>query len=627
MRIELTDRVGLIRPSVDAHTLGVSSIARLLTDCGIRCVVADAIVCDAAAYPKAGRNSKILKDWFSINHITILGYSYRLNPEDGVELIDRFLSFMKAEKVWKRDRGTVAHMFFAGLPPTCELVKRRFRQVEGFFEGDESPYESLRILGISERRIPSSVVADTKYDEERMRFGRELINKADYKNLPAPPKGGYPEFGNTNDGLLARLKHRAEQDLPPLMRAHVGPYLPEREAAVDLFVDWAKTLAKTGYLDILSIGTSQLSQEDFFGDWTDRRDGGGVPIHFPSEFQRVWEASRPMLVRTYAGTKDMLRLAELYEETIHAAWHTMSFWWFSKIDGRGHNNVLENLVEHANVARFVASAGKPFEPNVPHHFSFRGADDVSYVVAGFVAAKVAKLAGIQTLVLQVMLNTPKYTWGIQDLAKARALLRLVRSLEDSRFRVILQPRGGLDYFSPKEEKAKAQLAAVTALMDDIEPNRISSPDIIHVVSYSEGFRLADPSIVNESIQITLQALTRYRELRRRGLMEDMSLHEESKIRTEELLVEARAMIQTIERYIPNPYSPLGMYDMFRAGFFPVPYLWECREEFKDAVKWNTSVVQGAVRVVDIDGKPISTRERMLMMTETLKARSKNDVAK
>ena len=53
-----------------------------------------------------------------------------------------------------------------------------------------------------------------------------------------------------------------------------------------------------------------------------------------------------------------------------------------------------------------------------------------------------------------MLNTPRFTWGIQDLAKSRAMLKLVKELEDSHFRVVLQPRAGLDYFSADLDKAK-----------------------------------------------------------------------------------------------------------------------------------------------------------------------------
>jgi len=213
-----------------------------------------------------------------------------------------------------------------------------------------------------------------------------------------------------------------------------------------------------------------------------------------------------MLVRAYAGTRKVPELAWVNEEAINNAWHALSFWWFCQIDGRGPNTVRENLREHLEALRYIASVGKPFEPNIPHHFAFRGADDVTYVVSAVIAARVAKSLGIRHLVLQVMLNTPRYTWGVVDLAKARAMLQLVRELEDDSFRVILQPRAGLDYFSPDLEKAKSQLAAVTALMDDIEPSDELSPPLIHVVSYAEGSHLATAAVVDESIKITRQAL-------------------------------------------------------------------------------------------------------------------------
>ncbi len=197
-------------------------------------------------------------------------------------------------------------------------------------------------------------------------------------------------------------------------------------------------------------------------------------------------------------------------------------WWFCRLDGRGPNTVLDNLKEHFAALRYIAATGKPFEPNVPHHFAFRGSDDLGYVVSGFVAAKAAKLQGIGTLILQIMLKYAEIYWGVQDLAKARVLLKLVKELEGPKFKVYLQPRGGLDYFSPEPEKAKAQLAAVTAMMDDIEPNDISSPQIIHVFSYSEAYKLADPSVIEESIKIARYALQEYRRLKREGAIDDMS---------------------------------------------------------------------------------------------------------
>ena len=209
-----------------------------------------------------------------------------------------------------------------------------------------------------------------------------------------------------------------------------------------------------------------------------------------------------------------------------------------------------------------------------------------------------------------MLNTPKHTWGVQDLAKSRALLALLRELEDRDFRVVLQPRAGLDYFSADPAKAKAQLAAVTALMDDIEPGDAASPPIVHVVSWSEAVRFADPPVIDESVQITRHALAEYRRLRARGMVDDMGSDPEVQARTRDLLAESRAVIRAIEASIPDPWSPAGLYRIFASGFLPVPYLWECRDELAAAVAWRTRAIRGSVRLVDDRGVPLPVEERI-----------------
>ena len=167
-----------------------------------------------------------------------------------------------------------------------------------------------------------------------------------------------------------------------------------------------------------------------------------------------------------------------------------------------------------------------------------------------------------------MLNTPKQTWGVQDLAKGRTMLKLVRELEDSDFKFSLQLRAGLDYFAPDLEKAKIQLAAVTALMDDIEPDNDDSPQIIHVVSYSEAVRLATPPVIEESIKITLSALREYRKMRKLGLVENMKYNDDVKFREDNLYAECRGAIDILEKYIPNLYTAEGLYKVFKEGFFP-----------------------------------------------------------
>jgi hypothetical protein len=272
--------------------------------------------------------------------------------------------------------------------------------------------------------------------------------------------------------------------------------------------------------------------------------------------------------------------------------------------------VQESLTQHLEAIKYIASKGKPYEPNLPHHFAFRGADDMSYVVSAYLAAKAAKLLGIQYLVLQNMLNNPRSTWGVRDLAKARALLRLVRSLEDRTFRVIYQPRAGLDYFSPDLEKAKAQLAAVSALMDDVEVMKEESPEIIHVVSFSEAQFLADPEVVNQSVQITKAALKHYPEFRNKNFIPDIIQSKELSEAVDELWEDAMSLVEDMEKSIEDLYTSKGLYKVFKMGYFPVPYLWEGRDEFSRAVDWKTKIIDGGVYVVDERGKKMGIRDRI-----------------
>jgi hypothetical protein len=606
---------GLIRPAIDAHTLGVSSVEQLLTECGYRVVLADAVLCDAANHPASVNNIALLEHWIRAEGITRLGFSYRLDPEDGAFTFGQLLYQMRERKLMAEQGGQIQAISLAGLPALCARVQREYDDQVEVFCGDETPAETLEKLGVPSTRIPAALTEEVAYDTMRMEFGRELLHSEKHFQVKPVNRTGYGGYGTARDLLVTRVRHGIANSLPPLMRAHVGPYLPEREKALTQFTDWTQTLAKSGLLDVLSIGTSQLSQSNFGEDWGDKRNGGGVPINSIAEFRAVWEAARPMLVRTYAGTRNLPQLAQMYEETIHTAWHALSFWWFSQIDGRGPYSVRENLEQHLDTLRFIAASGKPFEPNIPHHFAFRGADDVTYVVSAVLAARTAKAMGIPHLILQIMLNTPRATWGVQDLAKARAMLRLVRELEDNTFQVLIQPRAGLDYFSPDLEKAKVQLAAVTALMDDIEPRVASSPQIIHVVSYSEASHLADPAVVNESVQITRAALKEYRRLRQRGAVEDMTDNAEVQFRTEELLADARTVLAAMERTVPSLYTADGLYQVFAAGFLPVPYLWEGREEFAPATRWQTKVIKGSVKVVDAMGQTVPVAQRAEVAAE------------
>ena len=363
-----------------------------------------------------------------------------------------------------------------------------------------------------------------------------------------------------------------------------------------LFAGYAP-LISAGYLDVLSIGSSQLSQSNFGENWDGKPNGGSVPVNREQEYRNIWEAANPMLVRTYSGTKNVAAMADVYERTINIAWHALSLWWFDELDGRGPNTLYDNLKEHIETMRLVAAMGKPVETNVPHHFAFRGCDDVTYIVTGILAARMAKKCGVKNFVLQNMLNTPRSTWGVQDLAKSRAMLHIAKELEDDNFRIILQSRAGLDYFKPDLEAAKIQLASVTAMMDDIDPDNDHSPDIIHVVSYCEALYLATPDIINDSIKITRTALKEYRRLKKLGLTPDVKTDDIAE-RTEILETSARKILAAMEETIPDLYSPEGLYIAFVAGWLPVPELWSDSDEFIHAKCWETKMQNGGTHLVD-----------------------------
>jgi len=613
---------GFLKTSVDAHSLGIFTIASVLRDCGYPVFIAPSEVCEAATYLNRLGNFEIVKRWLNENRINRLGFSYRLDPQDGRDYFCRLYYRLRDAEAFVGNGGTLRGVSFAGLPDACELVKRELGQDFLVFPGDETPVESLVKYGVPSSKFPKELVNDSEYDSNRWEFAKELIERKEYllfKKQTADFRekllgkdsfdGLYPSYGKESDSFVERADCWRKKYALPVVRAHAGPYNPNREEALREFESWIVELRDANLLDVLSIGSSQLSQSKFGEDWTGLANGGGVPINSELEYARIRKLARPMLVRTYAGTKNIPSLAEIYEKNLNISWHALSFWWFCKLDGRGDYELLQNLKEQFETVRYIASTNKPLEPIVPHHFAFRGCDDVTYVVSGYLAAKASKKLGVRYLIQQNMLNTPKHTWGVQDLAKGRVLLKLVRELEDGNFKVYLQSRAGLDYFSPDLEKAKIQLAAVTALMDDVEPLDAGSPDIVHVVSYSEAARLATPKVINESIKITLSALQEYRRLRLCGKVPNMAYDANVLERTNELYAEAKDAILYLEKRFPDLYTPQRFYQLFKDGFFPVPYLIDDAQEFSKAKAYATAIKNGGIRVVDDNGRVVSTVKR------------------
>lgn len=601
MQFPKTETFGMIKSLLDAHTMGIHAAAALLRDCGYKVIIAPKYIEDAVDKIESKTAQKTLLTWIRENNIRHLGLSYRLDTDNAVNMVGRVVHLLKTNGLFNAGSHSIRSVFFAGLTPACDIIDAEYGGMIKTFRGGESAEESLLAMGVPFEDIPKEITSGCKYDKDLLTFGREIISKGEYIDCPPLERNRYPEFGTDKDTIELRIDHNFKGEFQPVIRAHSGPYSSEisRQDCLKKYQTWCRELASAGYLDVLSIGSSQLSQSNFGENWEGKPNGGGVPVNSEQEYREIWQAAQPMLVRTYSGTKNVKQLADIYERTINISWHALSLWWFDELDGRGPNSLYDNLKEHIDTMRYVALTNKPVETNVPHHFAFRGCDDVTYIVSGYLAAKMAKKCGIHTFILQNMLNTPRSTWGIQDLAKSRVLIKLVKELESKDFRVILQTRAGLDYFKPNLEEAKVQLAAVTAMMDDIDPLNVYSPEIIHVVSYSEALFLATPDILNDSIKITRTALSEYRQLKKINGTPDV-MTDEIRKRTQMLDQEARTIIAAMEEYIPDLYSPEGLYIAFTAGWLPVPELWSNSDEFNHAKHWQTKGKNGCIYLTDHD---------------------------
>jgi len=609
MKPDLKDVFGFIKPLVDVHTMGVYTMANLLRDCGYKVYVSKDDINEAVEQIHKINNYSLVKKWIVDNKITRLGFSYRLDPKEGCDYFMSLLEHLRGDNMFEEKGGQLTQIFFAGLPDTCDMVRGKTNGEVLVFPGNESPIESLTMLKVPDYLMPHALNQKNPYDDMRWSFAKKLIDSERFKQEQAQDHYGYVNCGTDADTYIERLNYARGKHALPIIRTHSGPYNPNRMEALKEYSSWCRDLAQSQLLDVLSIGSSQLTQSNFGEDWEGKPNGGGVPVNSEAEYRTIKEEARPMLVRTYSGTKDVPGLAKIHERSLNISWHALSFWWFDELDGRGHNSLLDNLKEHFEAVRWIVTTGKPVEPNVPHHFAFRGADDITYIISGYLAAKACKKMGVKHLILQNMLNTPKYTTGVQDLAKGRTMLKLVRELEDDTFHVSLQSRAGLDYFAPDLEEAKIQLAAVTCLMDDLEPENDNSPEIIHVVNYSEAVRLATPPIIKDSIRITLNALHEYRTARTLGKVPNMKYDTEVKEREEALFTEAKDSIFMMEKAVPNLYTPEGFYKVFVEGFLPVPYLMDQHRKFPKATMWHTAIKNGGIRVVDDDGKVIYTTDR------------------
>ncbi len=429
------------------HVAGVTRFLRLAEQAGWRTVflgpavsVEEMLSAARRAWEEAGEGDEVL-----------VGVSYRLTPETGERLLGQF-----AEEAADLHEAGVRFVF-GGTPPVAERAER-LGFFERTFDGSESADEVLAYL----RGQP-----------------------------PQPTEADFPQT------TVERIRWKSPY---PVLRHHFG--LPTMEDTLE----GIRRIAEAGAVDVISLGIDQDAQENFFHPERQdprRRGAGGVPVRSAEDYRALYRASRRgnyPLLRTYSGTDDFLRLAEMYVETIHIAWCAIPLFWFNQMDGRGPWDLEGSIREHQKVMAWYGERDIPVELNEPHHWGMRDAPDVLYVVAAFLSAYNARAFGVKDYIAQLMFNSPADLSDKMDLAKMLAILELIEPLAGPDFRIWRQTRTGLLSYPVDEDAARAHLAGSIYLQMAIRPH------IVHIVGHTEAHHAATAEDVIAASRMARRAI-------------------------------------------------------------------------------------------------------------------------
>ena len=524
------------------HVAGVMNFLRLAESAGWRTVFLGPAVPVEEVLNAARREQADL-----------VGVSYRLTPETGERLLAQFAE--AADDL--RERGV--RFAFGGTPPVAERAARM-----GFFE--------------------------------RVFDGRDSAEEV-LAYLKGQSQGGQEE----SDYPQTTIERIAWKSPFPLLRHHFGlPDLEETRAGI-------ARIADARALDVISLGIDQDAQENFFHPERQdvrRRGAGGVPVRSADDYRLLYQASRRgnfPLLRTYSGTDDFIRLAEMYLDTIHIAWCAIPLFWFNQMDGRGPWDLEGSIREHQQVMAWYGARGIPVELNEPHHWGMRDAPDVVFVVSAYLAAYNARACGVNDYIAQLMFNSPPGLSDAMDLAKMLAVLELIAPLEGPEFRIWRQTRTGLLSYPLDPVAARAHLVASVYLQMALRPH------IVHVVGHTEAHHAATAEDVIEACGLARRSI----ENALRGAP-DMTADPRVAVRKDELVREARVTLQAIGNLGgsdgKDPLAdPACLARAVQWGILDAPQL--RNNPFARGVI-RTQIIDGACRAVDEMGRPLSEAERL-----------------
>ncbi len=523
------------------HVAGISNFLRLAESAGWRTIFLGPAVPIEEVLRAAQRENAEL-----------VGISYRLTPETGERLLGDFAE--AASEL--HERGV--RFAFGGTPPVVERVNAL-----GFFERAFDGSEPVE-----------DVLAYLK--------GQQAAGSGELN---------YPQT------TVERIKLKSPY---PILRHHFG--LPTME---DTLAGIAK-IAEAKALDVISLGIDQDAQENFYHPERQdprRKGAGGVPVRSEDDYRALYQASRRgnfPLLRTYSGTDDFIRLAEMYVDTINIAWCAIPLFWFNQMDGRGPWDLEGSIREHQQVMQWYGEHNIPVELNEPHHWGMRDSSDAVFVVSAFLSAYNARAFGVKDFIAQMMFNSPPGLSDAMDLAKMLTVMDFISPLERDDFKIWKQTRIGLLSHPLDPEAARGHLAASTYLQMALRPH------IYHIVGHTEADHAATADDVIIASRIARRAIDNA--MGAPDLTADIAIAR----RRAELSAEVNAILDAIRSLsrpeAGDPFTDAAtLASAVTSGILDAPQL--VNNKFGRG-QVRTRIVDGACVSVDEKGNPISECERI-----------------
>jgi len=355
------------------------------------------------------------------------------------------------------------------------------------------------------------------------------------------------------------------------------------------------------------LGIDQDAQANFFHP--ERQDpsrtgAGGVPVRSAQDYRDLYAATRRgnyPLMRTYSGTDDFIKLAEMYVKTIHNAWAAIPLVWFNRMDGRGPWDLEGSIREHQKVMAWYGERGIPVEINEPHHWGMRDAPDIVYVVSAYLSAYNARAFGVRNYIAQMMFNSPPGISDAMDLAKMAAILKLISELENEDFRIWKQTRTGLLSYPLEPNAARAHLASSIYVQMALDPH------IVHIVGHTEAHHAATAEDIIDASRMARRAIENALAGKPDMLADPAVIR-----RKNELFDEAKITLEAIRNLGKNknqdPYTdPETLAEAVVSGILDAPHL---KNNPYGRGQIRTSILNGACETVDETGKKIPEEKRL-----------------